>query len=709
MSSTGFQRKLDLAPTASIDKVALNNRVVLMRAIVRRSKLHLINALVKKVHKLRDKKGTEGQKSQNKNKADRMLEDIKIIKVLKPDYVSKYALGTTEKFEDLAAKPGTSADMRALARLAAHKFIMQEVGKFRHEHEDWKELAAYLMTKHTSREFKKKKTKEKLKKVETNVKASETLVQKYLGEKLEGRNDLDHEVNERNNDDNDDVDDSSDEADESVKDIVEKKNRIINDRGRTDSLTTEIRNIESVRKKGINQNFCSLKSNTTQKQTDKKNAKNSIQSEVQSENVDSDSISDEDSISRVANSSKEEEEDYDESIEEDDDECSEGNSDEYSEDDGDDNEGSKNDEEEDESSSSVSEDDADDNEQDLSKKLTSDKMIKHKAKLLDMKTNIPDSKGVLSKKSLHKQKDSKSDKFTKTTEKKKVLKEKIEGDMIVKKLDLAKDFVEDEIPKILLSEKEDKPVKRKKKTKDLFFDTGEDDDCGSNNKDTTEVNDDGNCESVDNEAIDSDMGRNFESSIQPTMTAFTTCFVGSLKSSDMMACKDSQYRSNEDWKRIRHETKEQKMGRGRGSSPSFSRGRGYGPALRGRGSSNSYVADRDRGRGFSDGFRGRGFSQGPRGQEFSESRGRGSEGFRGRGRGSEGFRGRGRGSEGFQGRGRGRGFERPGREDGQNDRRGLGNTQKQGGLHPSWEASKKRKQEQKAVLQAFEGKKIKFD
>lgn len=229
MSSGGYQRELDLAPTATIDKVALNNKVVLMRAIVRRSKLHLINGLVKKVHKLRDKKGSEDQKKQNKNKADKMLEDIKIIKVLKPDYVSKYALGSTVKFEELASKASTTPEMRALARLAAHKFIMQEVDKFRQAHEDWKDLAAYLMTKHTSRDFKKKKTKETRKKVEANVLASENLVQKYLGQKLEGRTDLEDVENEDdvNGGDDDEVDDSSNEN-EDIDERIHVKNNIRN-------------------------------------------------------------------------------------------------------------------------------------------------------------------------------------------------------------------------------------------------------------------------------------------------------------------------------------------------------------------------------------------------------------------------------------------------------------------------------------------------
>ncbi|WAR01027.1 SRFB1-like protein [Mya arenaria] len=174
------ERKLDFAPTASIDKVALNNKVVNMRSVVQRAKLYVINDLTKKMKKLRNKKGSDEQKEKNSQKADRLVEEMKII------------------------KPSTTMEQRALARLSEQKFIQEKVNGFRSEHADWKDLAAFLITKHTAREFQKKKSKEKLQKLETNVKASETLIQTYLGGKLTsikaGKSD--------DSSDGDDVDDS---------------------------------------------------------------------------------------------------------------------------------------------------------------------------------------------------------------------------------------------------------------------------------------------------------------------------------------------------------------------------------------------------------------------------------------------------------------------------------------------------------------------
>ncbi|CDQ91649.1 unnamed protein product [Oncorhynchus mykiss] len=86
----------------------------------------------------------------------------------------------------------------------------------------------------------------------------------------------------------------------------------------------------------------------------------------------------------------------------------------------------------------------------------------------------------------------------------------------------------------------------------------------------------------------------------------------------------------------------------------------------------------------------------------------GSRGGRGRGRGG----GRGRGAGRGMGRGGGRGGDFKNHFGRQREGRGFSSTPSsqppQQALHPSWEASKKRK-EQQTVVVAFQGKKIKFD
>ena len=50
-------------------------------------------------------------------------------------------------------------ELKAITRLATHPIIEEKVSKWRKEHEDWKALAAFLMSKNTGRRYKKNKNK----------------------------------------------------------------------------------------------------------------------------------------------------------------------------------------------------------------------------------------------------------------------------------------------------------------------------------------------------------------------------------------------------------------------------------------------------------------------------------------------------------------------------------------------------------------------
>ncbi|XP_064609542.1 serum response factor-binding protein 1-like [Liolophura sinensis] len=178
-------RTLDTAVPASIDHIALNNQVVGMRKTVKRTKVQLINKMVKRVRVLKNcTKGTEQAIAKKKRKAERMLKEIEVIKRLDPDKVSKYALATTTTFKDVENLPSAS-ETKAMTRYSNHKLMQDVVRKFREKHADWKALAAYLLSKNTGRRYKKKATKEKVSATAaaTNMKAGETLMQNFLQQK----------------------------------------------------------------------------------------------------------------------------------------------------------------------------------------------------------------------------------------------------------------------------------------------------------------------------------------------------------------------------------------------------------------------------------------------------------------------------------------------------------------------------------------------
>ncbi|CAL1544470.1 unnamed protein product [Lymnaea stagnalis] len=177
-------RSIDIAKTASIDMMTLNNKVVNMRQVVKRSKVHVINKLCRHIATLKKKKGTEEQKAKNLRKAERFLEEIDSIKKLKEDKVSKYALANTRTFADIN-KVSVSPGPRALGRLADHPLMKKVVSDFREQHHDWRDLAAYLLVKQTGRRFKTKKQKQKkLSKCVENINASETMTKAYIQERF---------------------------------------------------------------------------------------------------------------------------------------------------------------------------------------------------------------------------------------------------------------------------------------------------------------------------------------------------------------------------------------------------------------------------------------------------------------------------------------------------------------------------------------------
>lgn len=52
-----------------------------MRKCVRQSRIHCINKLSREIKKLKEKKGTEEQKSKNLKKAERFVQEILFMKV----------------------------------------------------------------------------------------------------------------------------------------------------------------------------------------------------------------------------------------------------------------------------------------------------------------------------------------------------------------------------------------------------------------------------------------------------------------------------------------------------------------------------------------------------------------------------------------------------------------------------------------------------
>ncbi|XP_065262437.1 serum response factor-binding protein 1 isoform X1 [Emys orbicularis] len=105
----------------------LNNEVVKMRKEVKKARVLTIRRLTRHIAKLKLKKGSEDVVLKNQRRAERLLEEIHAMKEIKPDQVTKLALGGEINFEQVCKKPNSTAADRATARLATHPLLKTKI------------------------------------------------------------------------------------------------------------------------------------------------------------------------------------------------------------------------------------------------------------------------------------------------------------------------------------------------------------------------------------------------------------------------------------------------------------------------------------------------------------------------------------------------------------------------------------------------------
>ena len=452
-------------------------------------------------------------------------------------------------------------EQRALARLADQKFVAEKVQQFRSEHSDWKDLAAFLMTKHTAREFSKKKAKEKvkdkMKKVETNVKASETLIQTYLGGKVpkqdtesdeedadesklgikannksegnmdgtgyfgksSGQDQLKSNINVSDKDLGKGKSEKSQELKRKQSAMIDKETDSESEIESDDSNKSESDLGESDSDSGIApgqtmqvaKNKHSEKAFTDLKGKAKGNGTVSVMGKNKTEKVKS---------IHALKSDNDCEEDYKNNDETNEGENENSDSDGNGQDDNSDDDDEEEEEEDDDNNDDENEDDDDDD------KDKSD--VNDSSNIRPAKANIPPNEKMKSNR---------------------ILKEKIEGEMIVKKINLKEVESADEIPSILTANAHASKKTERKKTKDVFFACSDDED----DNEGQDIGDMASAEADVNRDDNFDSNFDLEENIHSKLNTFSTTFVGSLNSDKMMECNEKQFRTNEEWKRLRQE------------------------------------------------------------------------------------------------------------------------------------------------------------
>uniref|UniRef100_A0A914V009 Serum response factor-binding protein 1 n=1 Tax=Plectus sambesii TaxID=2011161 RepID=A0A914V009_9BILA len=124
--------------TASV----LNQQVVQLRSIVGQAKFRLSRRLIRSARQL---KLSKKEANKVERKIARLDEEIKALKRIKPDDVSKFALLNLKSLKDLNIRGDTPASQRTLFKLATEPVLVKTVNEFRKSHPNWHQEVPFVL------------------------------------------------------------------------------------------------------------------------------------------------------------------------------------------------------------------------------------------------------------------------------------------------------------------------------------------------------------------------------------------------------------------------------------------------------------------------------------------------------------------------------------------------------------------------------------
>ncbi|XP_075216875.1 uncharacterized protein LOC142322086 isoform X2 [Lycorma delicatula] len=173
--------------------------IVLMRHDIRRAKLHTINKMVKQSRKLKNKHGTEEQRSKYMRKYERLIEEIKMIKELKNDEISKFFLATDQDSLFILNDPNSNAKLKALAKVGTNDVLKASLYEFKKKYPNASNEVPLLLSGLGKRVKKRKKNKsENLKESNINTSNISPTKKKFIGN-ANSYNDHNHTIKTQGN------------------------------------------------------------------------------------------------------------------------------------------------------------------------------------------------------------------------------------------------------------------------------------------------------------------------------------------------------------------------------------------------------------------------------------------------------------------------------------------------------------------------------
>uniref|UniRef100_A0A147BEH1 Putative phosphopantothenoylcysteine decarboxylase subunit vhs3 n=1 Tax=Ixodes ricinus TaxID=34613 RepID=A0A147BEH1_IXORI len=128
-----------------MEKLEINNEILTLKREMKIGRVHLLRRLIAQVKKLENAKGTDEQRSKKKQKAERWMQQVKVLQKANLDSLARKVMVSEECWLKVISEPKSTLEERALARLLNLKKVQDFVTSFRKEHPEWKSWVPQLV------------------------------------------------------------------------------------------------------------------------------------------------------------------------------------------------------------------------------------------------------------------------------------------------------------------------------------------------------------------------------------------------------------------------------------------------------------------------------------------------------------------------------------------------------------------------------------
>ncbi|VDP08835.1 unnamed protein product [Soboliphyme baturini] len=143
---------------SEVTALDLNNQIVKMRKVVGQAKFRLSSKTIRRIKFLKKKCEHSDKSASLTRKIQRYVEELPVIRQMKPDEVSKFALVNTKLLNELKMQKETPASDRVLYKLATSRLMVETVDEYRAKHSNWHQEIPFLLQRLGLQYHRRKKT-----------------------------------------------------------------------------------------------------------------------------------------------------------------------------------------------------------------------------------------------------------------------------------------------------------------------------------------------------------------------------------------------------------------------------------------------------------------------------------------------------------------------------------------------------------------------